>query len=160
QGTVTVNGGSGNDKLTAIDFGSSTFHVYGVTATQVTRDFGEVTINYGGIENLEAIRSPAPFPPFTFPPLAKNLKLPSSIKAGSSATLTGHLADANGDKKLTLTVDWGDGSQPVVTKPGQKPFRVHHKFTQPGTYTVRVIWTDSTGVSNFQELHLTVKSPK
>jgi small subunit ribosomal protein S7 len=61
----------------------------------------EATINYSGIDFLNV--HPGPIPPFTFPPLLKNLKFPSSIKAGGLATLTGHLSDADGDQKLTLT---------------------------------------------------------
>jgi hypothetical protein len=43
-----------------------------------------------------------------------------------------------------------------VVKPGRKRFNLKHKFTAAGRYTVRVIWTDSTGASNFRDLTLIV----
>jgi hypothetical protein len=158
QGVVTVSGNSGNDKLTADDFGSTVFHFYQTTATQVKR-LPDVVINDSGLESVEVLPSPVLVPTFTFPPGAKNLKFPSSITAGASATLTGHLADANRDKNLTLTVNWGDGSESQKSHPGTKPFAVKHKYAKAGTYTVHVTWTNSTGQSNSKDLRLSV-TPK
>src|SRR5262249_3072871 len=45
-------------------------------------------------------------------PAAQNLALTTPIKVGHFATLSGQLVDGDGDTNLTLTVDWGDGSQP------------------------------------------------
>jgi hypothetical protein len=55
-------------------------------------------------------------------------------------------------------VDWGDGSHPTLRQPGQKPFSLKHKYHEPGVYSVRVIWTDSKGESNFRDLYLVVES--
>jgi hypothetical protein len=157
--TLQLNGNGGSDTLIINDQGSTSGHFYNVTASSVKRLVGhEATINYAAIDFLQ-VNPTHIIPPFTFPPAAKNLKFPSSIKAGQAATLTGRLTDADGDKKLTLTVDWGDGTQPTVVKPHQKPFSLKHKFTAAGTYTARAIWTDSTGASNFKELRLSV-TPK
>jgi hypothetical protein len=93
-------------------------------------------------------------------PAAKNLRLTPTIKAGQSAVLSGQLFDGNGDTNLTLTVNWGDGSQSQRTKPGTKAFALHHKYTQAGTYTVRATWTDSTGLSNSRDLKLVVTPQK
>ena len=68
--------------------------------------------------------------------------------------------DGDGDTNLTLTVDWGDGSQPQQSQPGLQPFKLKHKYTQAGTYTVRVTWTDSTGLSNSRDLTIKVKKAK
>jgi hypothetical protein len=89
-------------------------------------------------------------------PSAKDLKLPRTIQAGQSANLSGQLVDGNGDKKLTLTVNWGDGSKQQESKPGTKPFALSHKYTKAGTYKVRATWTDSTGLSNSRDLTLVV----
>jgi hypothetical protein len=154
-----VNGGLGSDTLTMNDSESTSGYFYDVKPTSVTRLVGPpVTVNYSSIESLRV--TPGPLPPFTFPPLAKGLKFPSAIATGAPASLTGHLADASGDKKLTLTVDWSDGSSPTIIKPGQKPFRLKHKFAAAGTDTVRAIWSDSAGASNFRDLSLSVAAAK
>jgi hypothetical protein len=90
-------------------------------------------------------------------PAAKNLALTPTIQPGQSATLTGQLRDADGDTNLTLTVDWGDGSQPQQSKPGLNAFAVTHKYLRPGIYKVHATWTDSTGLSNSRDLFVTVK---
>jgi hypothetical protein len=89
-------------------------------------------------------------------PAAQNLALTSPIKPGHLATLSGQLVDGDGDTNLTLTVDWGDGSQPVQSQPGLDPFAVKHKYRRAGTYTVHATWTDSTGLSNSRDLTLVV----
>jgi uncharacterized delta-60 repeat protein len=71
-------------------------------------------------------------------------------------SLTGQLTDDDPDAQLTLTVDWGDDTQPDSIQPGLAPFKLRHQYDQGGTYTVRAIWSDSLGGSNFQELSLTV----
>jgi hypothetical protein len=94
-------------------------------------------------------------------PAAQNLALTSPIKAGQSATLSGQLTDAAGNKKLALTVNWGDGSEPQQSHPGLKPFALMHKYIKTGTYKVHVTWTDNiTGLSNSRDLILTVKKAK
>jgi hypothetical protein len=156
QSAVTVNGGGGFDSLVLNDQGSHVPHTYTTTATQFRRSGGDtptVIVNYSAIDSLQVNKG---ILPTNSPPLVKGLKFPGTIRAGTSATLTGHLADADGDKDLTLTVDWGDGSTPTAIKPGQKPFRLKHKSATAGTYTVRVIWTDGTGESNFRDLALVV----
>jgi hypothetical protein len=91
-------------------------------------------------------------------PAAQNLTLTAPITAGRSATLSGQLVDGNGDKNLTLTVNWGDGSKPQHSKPRTKPFALKHKYAHAGTYTVHATWTDSTGLSNSRDLSLMVTS--
>jgi PKD domain len=154
QGAVTVNGQAGTDTLNIDDQGSLTPHVYTQTATTLSRS-GAATITFSGIENLQIHKGPQ----IAGAPHAKHLALTKSVKVGESATLTGRLEDPDKDVKLTLTVDWGDGSKPQTSKPGLKPFALKHKYVAAGTYTVRVIWTDGTGQSNSQDLSLAV-TPK
>jgi hypothetical protein len=92
----------------------------------------------------------------TLGPAAKNLALTPTIQAGQSATLTGSLTDSAGNANLTLTVNWGDGSQPQQSRPGLKPFAVAHKYTVAGKYTVHVTWSDNDGRSNSRDLFITV----
>jgi hypothetical protein len=155
---VNVVGGSGLDRLLVNDQNNHLAHTYTTTTNSVTRTGNgpTVTVNFFGIEDLEVLKST--LPTGNPPPLVKDLTFPTSIFAGDFATLTGHLSDADGDTKLKLAVDWGDGSNPTVIQPGQKNFSVKHKFTKAGTYYVRAIWTDSHGESNFKELKLIVKA--
>jgi hypothetical protein len=153
-GPVTFNGGSDTDFLIIQDQGSTTPHTYTQTATSLTRSApGEVTvtINFPGLEFLQVVKGPV-----GSAPLAKDLKLTKSVKAGQLATLTGHLEDADAADTLTLTVNWGDGSKGEQVQPGRTPFALTHKFTKPGTYKVHVTWTDSTGLSNSQDLTVVV----
>jgi hypothetical protein len=159
-GPVTVNGGLGTDTVNVRDNGSTTPHTYTQTATSLTRSAAStpaVTINYPGLEFLNVAKGPVVNP---HPPLAKNLALSKKVRAGGSATLTGRLEDKDAGDAISLTVDWGDGSAPQSSMPNRKPFHLQHRYTKAGTYTVRVIWTDSRGESNFRNLPLTVRAPK
>src|SRR5262245_1802306 len=93
-------------------------------------------------------------------PLARDLSLTKKIQAGELATLTGRLEDADAGDTLFLTVDWGDGSAVEQSTPDRAPFQVTHLYKDAGTYTVRVTWTDSTGLSNSQDLTIMVKPAK
>jgi hypothetical protein len=93
-------------------------------------------------------------------PAAKDLKLTPTVQLGQLATLTGSLTDASGDKNLTLTVNWGDGSKPDQSKPGLKPFAVTHKYDKAGTYKVHATWSDDHGLSRSRDLVVTVDAPK
>jgi hypothetical protein len=155
---LQLNGNSGFDSITIDDQGSQLAHIYTVTATSVTRSFNSapVVINFASPESMVLLKGPS----FSSPPLARNLKLTDKIRAGEAATLTGVLWDADAGDVLSLTVDWGDGSDPDVVQSNRDPFSVTHRYTAAGTYTVRAIWTDSSGQSNFRDLMMVVKKAK
>jgi hypothetical protein len=160
---LTLNGDSGFDTLIVNDQGSTVGRIYGVTTSTVTRLGGNaVTVNYSGIDALQLNRSTAPFTfnPDPFFPQVKNLTLRGPSRAGRSARLSGRLVDGDKGDVLSLAVDWGDGSAPDRSAPNRKPFARTHRYAAPGDYTVRVIWTDSAGVSNFRDLRLTVAAAK
>ena len=154
EGTVTVNGQTETDILNVNDQGSATPHTYTTTVSTVQRS-GTATINYSGIERLSVHKGPSS----NSAPLVKKLTFPNSVHAKELATLSGRLADANSGDHLSLVVDWGDGSAPQHRKPERKPFALKHLFRKAGTHTIRVIWTDSTGESNSQDLSVVV-TPK
>jgi hypothetical protein len=160
---LTLNGGAGFDTLQVIDTNADTGHFYSDNHfSQITRDFGVVTINYSLMNSEQLFQSPLPpqplqFVPDPFFPAATNLALTDSIRAGQRATLTGQLTDADPREVLSLTVDWGDGSPLAHSTPNRDPFRLTHRYDTPGIYKVRVTWTDSIGRSNFQGLTLTVQ---
>jgi hypothetical protein len=150
QGSLTLNGEGGFDSLTVNDQGSTTPHTYSITANSVKRS-GAAPINFTGMESLTVNKGPS-----ISPPLIADMAFTSKIVAGGVATLSGHLVDSDKADKLSLIVDWGDGSKPTSGKPDRAPFSVKHVYSKPGVYTVRAIWTDSTGQSNFKDLKLTV----
>jgi hypothetical protein len=151
QGPLTINGQGGFDTLNINDQGSTTPHVYNQTATTVSRS-GAATITFSSIESLNVNKGPIAGSASQ----ASNLTLTGVIQAGGLATLSGRLVDANAGATLSLTVDWGDGSKPQQSTPDRAPFSLMHLYPQAGRYTVRVIWTDSTGQSNSRDLTLTV----
>src|SRR5207249_7757091 len=69
---------------------------------------------------------------------------PASPSAGQSVTfpLT-YTADATGSPIQSVTVDFGDGTQPT-TYPG-KPSQVTHTYNASGSYSVRVTVLDTFG---------------
>jgi hypothetical protein len=154
QGALTINGQNGSDTLIINDQGSTTAHVYTQTATTVSRD-GAATITFSSIESLQLHKSQV----VGNPPMVTDLTFPSSIQAGHFATLSGRLIDPDAGDTLSLIVDWGDGSKPTQITPDREPFSLKHRYKHAGTYTVRAIWTDSTGQSNSRDLTLTV-TPK
>jgi hypothetical protein len=159
-GPVTFNGGLGSDTLIVNDQGSTTPHTYTLTSTSLTRSStadATVTIHFPGLEFLQVNKGPVANP---HPPLAKGLALSKSVRPGQLARLTGRLKDGDPGDTVSLIVDWGDGSKPKQLAPDRRPFALKHRYTKPGTYTVRVIWTDSSGESNFRDLTLTVKPGK
>jgi hypothetical protein len=151
QGPLTVNGQLGFDELFINDQGSTTAHTYTQTANSLQRS-GAAKITFSGIENLQVNKGPV----LGSPPLATGLALAGSARVGERMWLSGRLSDADAADRLYLTVDWGDGSAAVTTQPGRDPFVRGHRYAKAGSYAVRVIWTDSTGQSNFHELQLTV----
>jgi hypothetical protein len=156
---LTLNGGAGFDRLFVHDEGSAIGHFIFDDGRQITRAPGPVTINYSLMNEHFIFRSPLPVPILPDPgfPAATDLALTDSLRAGQRATLSGRLIDANPDQVLSLRVDWGDGSPAEQRTPDRAPFRLTHRYDQPGTYKVLVIWSDELGQSNFRELTLTVQ---
>src|SRR5262249_26300611 len=72
-------------------------------------------------------------------------------------TLTGRLVEDNPTEVLSLMVVWGDGSPAEQSTPDRAPFRLRHRYQQPGTYKVLVVWSNSLGQSNSRVLTLTVR---
>jgi hypothetical protein len=156
QGVLNITSGSATDTLNINDQGSTTQHIYTLTQGTPNSTFtrsapNPVTINFSSIIHLVANKGAL----LGTPPQAAELTFPTTVTAGRHATLSGRLV---GTGELSLSVDWGDGSQPEQSTPDQRPFRLKHKYAQPGTYHVRAVWTDSAGQSGFRELTITVTS--
>jgi acrosin len=152
-GALTINGGvGGTNTLNINDQGSTTPHVYTQTATTLSRA-GAATITFTGIQSLNVNKGAV----VGSPPQVKHLKLTQPVKGSGLVVLTGQLTDIDRDAKLTLTVDWADGSGPQSIVPGQSPFKLTHNYASKGEYTVRVIWTDlETRQSNSRDLTIRI----
>jgi hypothetical protein len=146
QGAVTVRGG---DTLNINDQGSTTPHSYNQTLTTLDRS-GAARITFTNIANLHINKGPVRGPMLT------GLSFPPSIKAGQSAALKGRLVDPQRGVRLSLVVNWGDGSGPQKITPGLALFTLRHRGRKAGSYTVHLVWSDSTGLSNSEDLSLTV----
>jgi hypothetical protein len=156
-GVVNING-SATDVLNIDDQGSTTPHIYTLTQGSPTSTLTRsapgtpnVVINFTGLATQnEHINKGALL---GVPPAAATLSFPSTMAAGDSAMLSGQLV---GTGELSLSVDWGDGTPVAQRTPDHRPFHMHHRYTQPGTYHVRAVWTDSSGQSGFREMTITV----
>jgi hypothetical protein len=155
-GLLTVTSSSASDTLNILDKGSTTAHTYNLAQNPPTDTFTRtapgtptVTIQFSSIMHLNEQRGTMA----GNPPMAADLAFPTTIAAGSFATMSGRLV---GTGELSLSVDWGDGSKAEQRKTDLKPFSLKHKYDQPGTYHVRAVWTDSSGQSGFRELTIVV----
>lgn len=152
QGTVLFRGGElGQNPLTINDQGSTTPHTYTLFGGELRRS-GAASIFFSQVKPFTHNKGPVQ----GTPPAAKGLSLARSVRVGQPLTLTGRLTDADKADKVSLAVDWGDGTEPVTASPNRRPFRLRRTATQEGPQTVRVIWTDSTGESNFKETTIDV----
>ncbi|HEX8911692.1 MAG TPA: hypothetical protein VF796_04985 [Humisphaera sp.] len=151
QRKVTVNGQDGGDLLWIFDKKAVGAHTYTTFADRFERS-GAVPVYFASIEGLEVQKGAL----VGNPPMAKNLTFPAAAKLGQTVTMAGQLVDPDAADKLTLTIDWGDGSKPLAAMPGRAPFAFKHAYGKKGTFVARVIWTDSTKQSNFRELKIGV----
>jgi hypothetical protein len=92
--------------------------------------------------------------------LAPGLAITPGIQEGQVAHLTGHLVDPDGGDRLTLVVDWGDGSKPQTFHPGENDFDITHRYrdnpTGTSQYVVHTSWFDNHGAGNSRDLPITV----
>jgi hypothetical protein len=155
-GPVTINGGLGFDTLIVNDQGAHVGHSYSQSGSQITRSGGggpTVVINFSSVEDPHL----NPNTVTSSPPMVQDLALSRHVRVGEPATLSGRLVDDDEDDVLSLTVDWGDGSEPETSTPDRAPFAVTHRYASPGTYTAHVTWSDDTGLSNSRDLTIRVK---
>jgi hypothetical protein len=89
---------------------------------------------------------------------------PRAVAEGDQVTLTGRLADPDARDRLTLVVDWGDGSPVERFHPGRGPFRIPHRYRDDsarlpgGTYRIHVTWFDDHGAGAARDVFATVRN--
>src|SRR5262249_11686397 len=147
-GAITVDGQGDNDTIIANDAGNTTPHVYGESNNSFARN-GMATITFNNVETHTLLRGKEVSGTGAAPQI-KNVKFPSSIVAGQTATLSGQLIDADKGNTLSLTINWGDGSASETSTPNFNAFTRSHAFGKAGTYKVQLSWFDNTGRSNKQ----------
>jgi hypothetical protein len=163
-GPLFINGGFGpaGNTLVVRDEGAEPGHTYTQSSNQIVRtfvgDFGDITppviINFARMNRVRLFQSP---PIGGAAAAARDLDLTWRVRVGETARLTGTLVDDDPSQVLSLTVNWGDGSDPETSTPDRDPFEVTHTYDSPGRYTVHVTWSDSDGRSNGRDLILRVR---
>jgi hypothetical protein len=148
-------GVGGHNTLFVQDQGSALGHSYQTPPNEIFRSGGgtpPVTILFNNhFQNVQL------FPNGSHGPQAQDLALTQRVRVGQLAHLTGTLVDDDPTQVLSLTVDWGDGSDPETSTPDRDSFDVTHSYASPGRYFVHVTWSDSDGVSNSRDLLIRVK---
>ena len=76
------------------------------------------------------------------------------VQPGSSFTLTGDIE--NGTAPFALEIDWGDGTQTLVSRLGAGAFSEVHIYTRAGRYVIKLSTSDVTGATDVFQTVLTV----
>ncbi|MGA8046234.1 MAG: PKD domain-containing protein, partial [Dermatophilaceae bacterium] len=63
-----------------------------------------------------------------------------------NATLTVEITDPNEDDTHTVSVDWGDGTEPTIVGTDERTVTLTHTYAQAGSYTATVTVMDSLGL--------------
>lgn len=101
-------------------------------------------------------------------PIFTGLDIPRSAQSNAPFTIGVTAFDPAVDDDVTLTVEWGDGTQIVETSSGDgagnHSFQVGHTYTvEPGVRLIRVTLTDSTGLSTvwlpLRQIQITPAAP-
>jgi hypothetical protein len=58
-----------------------------------------------------------------------------------------------------VSIDWGDGTTNVFSRPDITPFSTQHAYAKPGTYVVKVRVADSQGQQAYLQLVIIVNGP-
>src|SRR5262249_42718892 len=79
---------------------------------------------------------------------------PAALEAGGRVVLSGRLTDPDRGDRLTLRVDWDDGTAVRTYHPGVKPFRLEHRYRddRAAAYVIHVTWFDEHGQGNSRDL--------
>jgi hypothetical protein len=87
---------------------------------------------------------------------------PTAINEGQVVHLTGRLVDPDPGDRLTLVVDWGDGSSPQTFRPGTRDFSIPHRYRDNPAgadhYVIHASWFDNHGGGNSRDLHVAVEN--
>ena len=110
-------------------------HVYPLNGTY---QIGLTAVDQSGPTTTSASVVVAPVAPtLTLNPVA-------SVPLGTSSELTGVVGEPGQAETLTLSIDWGDGSQPtVITVPAAQPgFDLVHQYPTAANFTITGTVTD------------------
>lgn len=149
--TVDYGDGSGVQSLPLTGQTFSLSHVYvdngTYTITVSVTDNGNLTGTSTGSGGGIVVNNSAPVIPPVTPP--------SNVGQNSPAVINVNFTDY-GNQSHTATVNWGDGSGNQSVPISGNDFSSNHNYTNPGTYTVTIVVTDSQGATTTQTLTITV----
>ncbi len=86
--------------------------------------------------------------------VAATLEAPE-VDEGSEAAITVQFSAP--DAALTATIDWGDGTQDIVTNPSS-PFEASHTYANDGVFTIEICISDGAGFEMCDQLEITVRN--
>jgi hypothetical protein len=76
------------------------------------------------------------------------------IESGQTFTLHGNLT--GGTPPYALQIDWGDGSQTLVSRVAAGAFTAVHTYAKPGQFTIKLTASDLTGQTAYYQTTATV----
>jgi len=80
-----------------------------------------------------------------------------AIQPGDSFTLTGTIT--GGTMPYALEIDWGDGTQTLLSRPNAGSFSMAHTYNKPGRYLIKLNVSDITSATAFFQTTITVNGP-
>lgn len=121
-------------------FSTSTSHVYGTAGNYTVRVRAFGCGGWVGPYNIETVTVSDPCEPFV---ITNAYSGPSSGIAPLPVTA---YVEWTGTAPATITVDWGDGTDPTVTNGvSGSPFHVEHTYTTTGVFFVNVSGSNACG---------------
>lgn len=94
-------------------------------------------------------------------PIPQMLILVNSIYQGqnNSRPLKIDIEITGGEAPYALSIDWGDGTNELLSRPNGSKFTVEHLYKTPGIYKVTIKGTDSVGSSSYIQISGVVNGP-
>jgi PKD repeat protein len=125
----------------------------GVSASHVYATPGSYTLTVSALDKYgqagSASKAVTVINPVPFVQISAANSVPIETTFQPSVTATNGYASS-----FTFVLNWGDGQ--MTTQSGSSPQPFSHVYSVPGSYTLRVTATDSTGATNTATLAMTV----
>jgi VCBS repeat-containing protein len=175
NGSNTISEGSSYTlNLSAIDPGNDTISRWTVdwndgttetfigslqTISHTFTDNGDFLISATAIDVNGIYTASKPITVINASPQIQNLVITNNNE-GEFATLTGTIVDPSSQDNFTLTIDWGDGSNPETfdLAPGTNQFNIQHRYNDSGDYAIAATLRDDDGSSTLANINALVSN--